>query len=102
MIFLNETINYLTLILEVTVNFKINGYKSFFTNFLKDKSMGTAIHTNSINIENIIPNPLPKKFLNIAPVYPMRAEISNLSKSIILARSTGFNAANIIIGVSKG
>jgi hypothetical protein len=49
-----------------------------------------------------MPNPLPKNEINSAPVYPIRAEISNLIITSNLAISTGFRTVNTIEKTSKG
>ena len=65
-------------------------YKSFRLNFLVEKYEGMAIHKNKRKNDITNPKVVPKKFLKIAPVYPIIAEISNLSKIKILPKSIGF------------
>lgn len=50
----------------------------------------------------IIPKLVPKNFLNIAPVYPSKAEISNFNKIKIRDRSIGLNIVAIKENLSKG
>ena len=46
-----------------------------------------------------MPMPLPKLFVK-APVYPIRAEMSNFNRIIIRARSTGFSDTNARVTLS--
>ncbi len=52
--------------------------------------------------DTINPKLVPKNFLNTAPVYPNRAEISNFNKINILDRSMGLNMVAIKENLSSG
>ena len=64
--------------------------------------MGNITHTNNTKLDKVIPNPVPKNLRNTAPVYPNKADISNLSNTKILDKSIGFNIVAINENLSKG
>ena len=77
-------------------------YKSFRLNFLVEKYEGMAIHKNKTKNDITNPKVVPKKFLKIAPVYPIIAEASKCNNIWILAKSIGLKEVINIIGFSIG
>ena len=77
-------------------------YKSFFTKLLTENQQGTAIHNIKVETAITVPVIVPKKSLNIAPVYPINAETSIFNKIKIRLRSIGLSAVKTSIGFSIG
>src|SRR5690606_20058049 len=76
--------------------------KSFFLAFCPKLNTGSMVHNTRTPIEIQRPRWVPKNCLNTAPVYPNKAEMSNLSRISVRDRSMGFNMEATNEKVSKG
>ncbi len=61
-----------------------------------------STHNNIDATDTDFPNTLPKKFWNVAPVYPISAATSSCSIKSTRARSMELSIVNMTIGFSRG
>ena len=79
-----------------------SGQKSFLKLFLRIKNTGPIVQIIKAEMDINIPVLLEKNLLNTAPVYPIKAEISNSNIIKMRLRSIGLSSDIAIANFSMG